>query len=44
MSAIPFVGLIKLVKLIHFVGHNGLVGFIRLGLVSLNGFGIIELV
>ena len=44
MSAIPFVGLIKLVKLIHFVGHNGLVGFIRLGLVSLIGFGLIELV
>ena len=44
MSAILFVGLIELVKLIHFVGHNGLVGFIRLGLVSFFGFGLIELV
>jgi hypothetical protein len=42
LSAIPFVGLIELVKI--FVGHNGLVGFIRLGLVSLICFGLIKLV
>ena len=42
MLAIPFVGLIELIKLIHFVGHSGLAGFIRLGLVSLIGFGLIK--
>ena len=44
MSVIQFIGLIKLVMLIRFVGQNGLVGFIRLDLVSFFGFGLIELV
>jgi hypothetical protein len=44
LSVIQFIGLIKLVMLIRFVGQNGLVGFIRLGLVSFFGFGLIELV